>query len=61
MVIWGISLLDKRSLISLILIDDDIEDDDDDDDDEEDLEDKPTSYAGLSLLGLRNFFSRFFQ
>lgn len=36
-------------------------DDDDDDEDEDDLEDRPTSYAGLSLLGLRNFFSRFFQ
>lgn len=38
---------------------------DDDDDDEEDTDedektvDKTTTYAGLSLLGLRNFFSKF--
>jgi hypothetical protein len=37
------------------------DDDDSDDDDEDDLDDKPTSYSGLSLLGLRKFFSRFFH
>lgn len=41
------------------ILDDDIEDDDDSEEDE--LEEKPTTYAGLSLLGLRNYFSRFFQ
>lgn len=31
-------------------------------DDEDDyVEDKPTSYSSLSLLGLRKFFSRYFQ
>ncbi|WP_430996814.1 hypothetical protein [Klebsiella pneumoniae] len=47
-------------LNSKSFLDDDIEDDDDDSEEDE-LEEKPTTYAGLSLLGLRNYFSRFFQ
>lgn len=36
--------------------------DDDVDDEEDELDDeKPTTYSGLSLLGLRKFFSRFFH
>lgn len=47
-------------MIEFSLIDDDIEDDDDEEEDE--LEGKPsTTYASLSLLGLRKFFSRFFH
>lgn len=46
-------------LFIIFFVDDDIEDDDDDE--EEELEGKPSSYAGLSLLGLRNLFSRFFH
>lgn len=37
------------------------DDDDDDDDVDDELESKPSTYAGLSLLGLRNLFSRFFK
>lgn len=46
-------------LIAQTIADDDEKEYDDEDEDE--LEDKPTAYTGLSLLGLRKFFSRYFQ
>ena len=45
-------------LENFVILDDDI---DDDDEEEDEVDEKPSTYAGLSLLGLRQYFSRFFK